>query len=494
MKSAPRMQQFECRQFPASGSLAIFALAVLAALMAYLPLPWLAVGLVSATLATGILVRPALGLIALAALIPFGQLLPVPALGISAVDIIVILTLASWLAWAMASRGVILPRTGLGLALAVFLWVAALSLTRAASWRLGLPEWLKWAEFAAVYFLAAQVLRPRQTWYVVAALLLAGIAQVGIGAYQFWRQAGPDAFVLMGRFMRAYGTFRQPNPYAGYLGYLAPVAAALSLYRLGDWFASRRWHSLVLGLTLGLVAIALLAGIGMSWSRGAWLGSGAALVTVALFSLFRSKQAKAIVLPVLLIACLLGSALGAGWVLDGLRQPLASFSGYLSAPDPARTEITDENFSVLERLAHWQAGSRMFEDHPWQGVGIGNYAAAYAYYAPPHWYEALGHAHNAYINFLAETGVLGLATFLALWLAAFRVAWLATRAQNGPRAALGVGLVGLLVFVSVHNLFDNLFVQHMQLQLALVLGALGPGAAPRPVTHAVHSPALLTST
>ena len=80
-------------------------------------------------------------------------------------------------------------------------------------------------------------------------------------------------------------------------------------------------------------------------------------------------------------------------------------------PDPAATEITDQNFSVLERLAHWQAGIRMFNGAPWLGIGIGNYGVVYPSFALPHWYDPLGHAHNLYINFLAETGILGTVAF-----------------------------------------------------------------------------------
>ena len=47
--------------------------------------------------------------------------------------------------------------------------------------------------------------------------------------------------------------------------------------------------------------------------------------------------------------------------------------------------------------------------------------------------------------------------------------------------ALAVGLLGTLVYLTVHSMFDNLFVQHMQLQLALLaamVAALGPRHGP----------------
>jgi O-antigen ligase len=112
----------------------------------------------------------------------------------------------------------------------------------------------------------------------------------------------------------------------------------------------------------------------------------------------------------------------------------------------------------------------MFADHPWLGVGIGNYAVAYGRYALPHWYEPLGHAHNVYLNFLAETGILGTAAFASLWLASIWHALRQAGQADRARAALAIGLLGTLIYLTVHNVFDNLFVHHMQLQLALLLG------------------------
>ncbi|MEZ4640966.1 MAG: O-antigen ligase family protein [Caldilineaceae bacterium] len=48
----------------------------------------------------------------------------------------------------------------------------------------------------------------------------------------------------------------------------------------------------------------------------------------------------------------------------------------------------------------------MWESHPWVGVGPGNYAVVY-----PDVRLSLGrctgHAHNVYLNILAESGLLG---------------------------------------------------------------------------------------
>jgi len=447
----------------------VVGLGLLAVFLARAPLPLSVVALSGAGLVLATLVQPAVGLVVLAAAIPFGDFLPLPIRSVNALDLLVALVIAGWLAQGIARREVVFRRPPLLWPLAILLGIGALSLLQARSWSEGVPELLKWVEFAAVYLVATQVLGRRHVWWVVGALLAAGLVEVALGAYQFLRQVGPEAFILAGRFMRAYGTFRQPNPYAGYLGYLVPVAVSLTLAGAWLWWRSRRQIGLLVGVACGVTSLALVIGIGLSWSRGSWMALAAALLAVMALRNRRSAVAVAVA-GLVLVAILLVA--GTTWLPGALSERVSGLGSYVVAPDPTRTEITDENFAVLERLAHWQTGWRMFEDHPWIGVGIGNYGTEYGQYAPAHWYEPLGHAHNIYINFMAETGILGLAAFLLFWLGALRFAWRSAGHLQGFPAALAIGVFGTLVYLTVHSLFDNLFVQHMQLQLALLLGGV----------------------
>lgn len=447
----------------------------LAAFLAFAPLRWAALGLFAAGLGVAVFIEPVVGLLAVAVLIPWGGLIPLPIPVIGAVDALVGLTIVAWLAREIAvRRAVRLRLPALTVALLLFVWVAGVTLTQAFSWRDGLPEWFKWVEFAALYIVAAQLLGPRSRWFVVAALFAAALSQAALGAYQFLRQAGPEAFILPGGFMRAYGTLEQPNPYAGYLGYTAPLAASLALAALLLAWRKRSWRLLLLAIALAGVTGGITAGILMSWSRGAWIGLAAALVAVAGLRNWRTAVGTAgVILALALVVALFGTA----WLPASISGRVADLGAYFSVPDPARTEITDENFSVLERLAHWNAGLRMFDDAPWLGVGIGNYGVRYGRYPQPHWYEPLGHAHNVFINFLAETGIIGLAAFLLFWLSiarfAARAGW---RGENPWNRALALGVTGAWVYLTLHSLFDNLFVQHLQLQLALLLAALQASA------------------
>jgi hypothetical protein len=139
-------------------------------------------------------------------------------------------------------------------------------------------------------------------------------------------------------------------------------------------------------------------------------------------------------------------------------------------------EVTDANFAVLERMAHWQAAITMWTEHPWLGVGIGNYATAYPRYALPLWPLALGHAHNYYLNIAAEAGILGLAAYLFLLGTVLVTVWRAARRYFGWWWGVALGVLGVVVHLAVHSLFDNLYVHGMYLNLGILLGVIATNA------------------
>ncbi|HNS02799.1 MAG TPA: O-antigen ligase family protein [Anaerolineae bacterium] len=427
--------------------------------------------LAAAGLALAVLIRPWLGLPLTALIAPFAALRPLPlgGLPVDGADLALALTLAAWLAQGVAQRRIVLPRAPLTWPMLALLAALGLSLLAAPSYREGLPELLKWLQVLALYLAAAVLLTRRRAGWLIAALLAAGVGQALLGLHQFLTQTGPEAFILPGGFMRAYGAFRQPNPYAGYLGLAAPLAISLALWSWrGSLGKARRAHGLRLALTAaaGLISLGLL----VSWSRGAWLAFGAALAVVLLA---QARRAAPAMLALAVLAALTLGLLGAADLLPpAIAGRLGALQDYVGLVDVARTEVTDANFSVVERIAHWQAALDMWRDHLWLGVGAGNYAVVYEQYNLPRWYQSLGHAHNVYLNFAAEAGLLGLLAYGWFWLAALWQGLRCAAQRNRLASAVGAGVLGGLVAASVHNFFDNLWVQHIYLTLALLLGLL----------------------
>ncbi len=427
---------------------------------------------------------PTLALYGLAFAVPFGSLaaFPLGGIKIDAAQFLVLAMVAAWGLRSAALRHVRLARGGLGLALLIYVSALLAAFWPATSLTAALKELAKWLGFLAVYLYSANEMTPREARRLVAALLLAGILEGALGIYQFLRQVGPPGFILLGRYMRAYGTFQQPNPFGGYLGLLLPLAYGWVLASAGETWAAwrRRTWGLVAYWLLAVVATSIMgAALVMSWSRGALVGlaAGVALVLLAL-----GRRAWGIVAVLVVVVLLLGPGLLAR-LPEALVARLGEASGYLGA-DVQAIEITDENFAVVERMAHWLAAWRMFAQRPWLGVGTGQYAVVYPTVALPRWQDPLGHAHNYYLNVLAEGGLVGLAGYLAVLGAALALVWRGLSRLQGWRRGVALGAWGMLGHLLAHSLFDNLYVHGMYLLVAMLLGLVAALQKHDPVPQA----------
>jgi glycosyltransferase involved in cell wall biosynthesis len=117
---------------------------------------------------------------------------------------------------------------------------------------------------------------------------------------------------------------------------------------------------------------------------------------------------------------------------------MATVLDYFRFIDVTREVVTPENFALVERMAHWQAAIDMIAASPVFGMGAGNYPAVYEWFAVRGWNEALGHAHNFYLNIAAETGFVGLTMYLSIFAVAllhnprilFHSPWLETETSS----------------------------------------------------------------
>jgi O-antigen ligase len=382
--------------------------------------------------------------------------------------------LAVWLARGLARRELRIPRPPLLLPLLTFVGAALLSLWDAVELPVyGVPELIKWGQIVLLFlFVSDQLTRQRVGW-LVGILLATGLFQALVGMWQFGlRGEGPEHFAILGdRFYRAYGTFEQPNPYAGYLGLMLPLALGVVW-----WGGTRVWNSrgdrnlralLPRLLIYSAPAAAMLIALGMSWSRGGWLGFGAA-VSVMAITLPRKARWGLLVVAALVLG---GLGLYATNLAPApITSRLSDFAQYVQFGDVRGVGISDANYAVIERLAHWQSALGMIRHDLWTGVGFGCYEPAYRDFALINWPIALGHAHNYYLNIAAETGLIGLAAYLLLWGGVFWRTWQATRRTDGLPRGLAIGLLGTWTHLSAHNFLDNLYVNNVHLHIGVLLG------------------------
>ena len=454
--------------------LALISLCILGLFIARAPLALGAAVVLGSTAITLLLRWPTVGTYALAFAIPFGSLYELNLGGLT-VGVSEGLTTAIAMTWAlrvMAFRRVRLRRSPLVLAMLFYLATLVASFWPATDLTPAFKETAKWGEFLLLYLFVASELERARRLALVAALLLAGTLQGALGIYQFVHQVGPPGFVLLGRYMRAHGTFLQPNPFAGYLGLLLPLACATALISWEEQFRKRAWPGVWSALTRSLAALSggvMLAGLIMSWSRGALLGlvGGATLIVLRL----RPRVWVTVVIALLMLVLAFPGLVAI--LPEGVLQRLSDAVSY-TGQDLTSVEITDDNFALVERAAHWVAAWRMFTARPWLGVGTGQYAAAYPSVALPRWEDPLGHAHNYYLNVLAEGGLLGLTAYVLFALASLATAWRSAGQEPAWRRGLALGALGMLGHLLVHSLFDNLYVHEMYLLVAILLGMTSP--------------------
>lgn len=394
-------------------------------------------------------------------------------------QILLLLTMACWLAKGMAAREVRIPRSRLTLPLLLYILLMAVTLLGARSLPVGLRELLKWVEIWLVMVMVADLGNGRTAW-VLAAVLLAGVSQGLLGIWQFGlRGDGPEHFLVLGRFYRAFGTFNQPNPFGGFMNLSALLALGVLLgLVVWGWQERQRLFGderqglrpyLAATVLVGAAAVITTSGLLFSWSRGAWLGFAAG-TAVLLF--FLPRQRKWGILLGLAVLVLGISAWQAGLVPASVADRITGFTQDLTLGDVRGVDINDANFAVLERLAHWQAAIGMAQDHFWLGVGFGNYEPAYADYDLINWPAPLGHAHNYYLNLLAETGVIGLAAYLLLWTAVFWQTWQQLNRASWPNRGIALGLLAVWTAMAVHHLVDKLYVNNMYVHLGALFGVL----------------------
>jgi len=152
--------------------------------------------------------------------------------------------------------------------------------------------------------------------------------------------------------------------------------------------------------SVGLVAQACAAavivfGLIITHSKGA---IGTSLMAAVMFVTFLcfGEWLKAHRKTILILCVLLVIAGGCSAVLYGL----------------AHDRLPGGN-SMLVRWQYWRASVQMYADHPFTGVGPGNFVHFYTRYKPAAALEAVADPHNFFLSIITQYGPLGLAGFLA---------------------------------------------------------------------------------
>jgi O-antigen ligase len=188
--------------------------------------------------------------------------------------------------------------------------------------------------------------------------------------------------------------------------------------------------------------------------------------------LLASRRSRGVALTIIIAVGALAGLGGYALLPQDIRDRAGSILGNAGSPDVTTAYITAENFAVVERLAHWAAGIRMFQQNLLLGVGLGNYNVRFAEFTiSPTFLVSQGHAHNYYIHVAAEAGLVGLTTYLLLLAVLIGTGLRALHRLSQPgrdpfARALTIAVLGTIAAVGIHNIFENLHVLSLGIQLS----------------------------
>ncbi len=227
--------------------------------------------------------------------------------------------------------------------------------------------------------------------------------------------------------------------------------------------------SRLMQLLLVLACLAMALVVLLTYTRSTWLGLGLSGLVVAGLQTPRRLRA-----PMLGIACLAGGVLlVAGWdKIVGLER---EDSGSVSA------------HSVQQREAFVYVSMNMFRDNPLWGVGFGRFYDRKLPYlsdrSQTFELESIRglHHHNTYLGLLTETGLLGLASYVALLGGIGVCGWrLATAADAAPELrALGQFALAALAIYSVNAALHDITHIHPDQWLLFTIAGAAVGAERR---------------
>lgn len=230
--------------------------------------------------------------------------------------------------------------------------------------------------------------------------------------------------------MRAFSIFPDPHMFSFYMGLVLPIFIPFMFLQNSSKFVFGSRF-----IFFGVVATALVLEL-LSFSRGGYLGMFFSFITmIVLLWKSLSKNQKKILTTFGLVFSLLI------FVIDN-----SVVSRFFS--------IFDLNEgSNSERIENWSQGYDLFSNNLISGVGIGNYSYNLN---PLLEYRDPVYAHNLYIDLGAEMGIFSLLCWVLIFtVTIWQLIVVVRRNRKDYLHYLSVGLVGSLVWFSVHAFFDT---------------------------------------
>jgi len=287
---------------------------------------------------------------------------------------------------------------------------------------------------------------------LISALFVSGLIQAVYGIFM----TQPEFAHLLGKEVdsRANGSFVNRNHLAGYLEMTIALGIGLVLaFRDGRKWSFKSFLDLLLSakLQIRLAIILMVIALVMTYSR---MGNTAfvtsLIITSSIFILVTQKNrvrnivllASFIVIDVLVISQFFG--------LDKLKERLESTEITITQTDHGWiTDINDARGLILKDSIE------LGKQEPIWGIGPGTYKDAFMPYTDPKINPLVDHAHNDYIEFWIEYGLIGtLLLALLVLLSLSNAIKSINNSQSFYRSGVGFGATMGIIAILIHSFTD----------------------------------------
>lgn len=305
-----------------------------------------------------------------------------------------------------------------------------------------------------VFFALSLVLLDRNSRIAAAAYVLvaSGVAQAMYG--------GISALAVPGA--NAHGGFVNRNHFAGYLEMCLSIGLGLLMASLTGG-AARTWKLFFKNLLawilspkmqLRLALLVMVTALVLSRSRmGNTAFFASMLVTGAIGLLFSRHATRSMVILLASLVILDIFIVGAYFGVEKVAERIA------------QTQMEDERNEAVRAVGVWK-------DFPVSGSGLGSFHVVFPRYKDAGQYALFfDHAHNDYVEFAGETGIVGLSLAGLLVLMSFATALRAQRVRRAPlMRGISFGAMMGIIAMMIHSWVDfNLQIPANALTFMLLL-------------------------
>lgn len=293
-------------------------------------------------------------------------------------------------------------------------------------------EILKLSALAIIMFLAVQAYETLEHWHgFIWFLLVLGFLVSAFGILQHFTFNGKLYWFRELRYGGIpFGPYVNRNHFAGLIELIVPSGLSILLLRADD---EERLPLLAVLTLLPMGALFLAASRGGIVSFFVELG----LILILVFLRQRTRGQVVAAAMVLVLASAFVAWLGVGEALD-------RFASY------RQLEVTEGRRSEMARDS-W----RIFLAHPMGGAGLGTLQEVFPRYETLYDGKIVDHAHNDYVEVLAEAGLIGGLCGLSYLIFLFREARLRIiQARGSLDLAIRIGALTACCGLLVHSFVD----------------------------------------